>query len=739
MPLVTSAVLAYAAGLLIALSGSPGWSAAALALVVATAPARGRLLLVALGVSGFASGESARQGEDACERRLAEGAVAEVVLRAPAAPGAFVRGTSSCGAVVRIAVREGTAATGARVRAQGEVARTGIGILITEARLVAVAPPSAWARWRATIGTGLDSTFRARSPLVRALIIADAGDLTPAVREMFASAGLAHMLSVSGLHVGLIAAAILLLAQVAGMPRARAEVITAVVTAFYVVLIGAPLPAVRSALMLAAASLSRIAQRPTSSWATLAIGVGLPLIDPRSITDIGYQLSAVGMVSLVATGALGKRWEWLGTGGWRGTLYRSVMVSVMATLFTAPLVAAVFGTVSLVAPVTNLVAMPVMGVLQPMLFLAAVLLPLPAAARFVADASEPLMMAFDRIAAVGAALPGATVPVLADRLSLVLACASLASLAVACVSRFPGRGLVAAAAACAVIAWRPAFARSGLTELHMLDVGQGDAFALRTARGSWVLFDAGRAWEGGDAGRRTTVPYIARRGGRLHAFVLSHPHADHVGGAASVLRALRPVYYFDPGYAGPTPSYRASLTAAREGGVAWRRVRPGDSLVVDEAVITFLAPDSAWTERLDDPNEASTVARIRVGRVTMLMTGDAEAGEERWLLEHRRGELRADLLKVAHHGSRTSSTSEFLDAVQPRVALIPVGAGNLYGHPDPQVLRALALRAALVLRSDRDGTVVARTDGARLEVETRGERWTVPPRGLPKPDAPGQF
>jgi len=739
VPLVTSAVLAYAAGLLIALSGMPGWSIAALALVVATAPPRGRLLLTALGASGLVSGESARQGERSCEQRLAQGGAAEVVLAAPAAPGSFVRGVSSCGVVVRMAIREGTAATGARVRAQGEVARTSAGILITETRLQAVAAPSAWARWRAALGTGIDSTFGARSPLVRALLIADAGDLTPGVRETFASAGLSHMLSVSGLHVGLIAAAILLLAQIAGLPRARAEILTAVVTAAYVVLIGAPLPAVRSALMLAAASLSRIAQRPTSAWATLAIGAGLPLVDPRAITSVGYQLSAVGMVSLVATGALGRRWEWLGTGGWQGTLYRSVMTSVMATLFTAPLVAAVFGKVSLVAPLTNLVAMPVMALLQPMLFLAAVLLPLPAAARFVADASEPLMIAIDRVASIGATLPGAAIPVLADRLSLVLACASLAGLAVACVSRFPGRALVVSAAACAMLAWRPAVARSGLTELHMLDVGQGDAFALRTARGSWVLFDAGREWEGGDAGRRTAVPYIARRGGRLQAFILSHPHADHVGGAASVLRALRPAYYFDPGYAGATRSYRASLLAARDGGVAWRRVRPGDSLVVDEAVITFLAPDSAWTEQLDDPNEASTVARIRVGRVTMLMTGDAEAGEERWLLEHRRGDLRADVLKVAHHGSRTSSTSEFLDAVQPRVALIPVGAGNVYGHPEPQVLRALALRAAVVLRADRDGTVIARTDGVRLEVETRGERWTVPPRGLPKPHAPGQF
>jgi competence protein ComEC len=366
-----------------------------------------------------------------------------------------------------------------------------------------------------------------------------------------------------------------------------------------------------------------------------------------------------------------------------------------------------------------------MAMLQPMLFLAAVLLPVPDAARFVADACAPLMGLVDWLASAGASLPGATIPVLADRVSLAIACASVAGLAIACVSRHPGRALVGVAAGCAIVAWRPSLpAGAGVTELHMLDVGQGDAFALRTSRGRWILFDAGRDWEGGDEGRRTAIPYIASRGGRLHAFVLSHPHADHVGGAASVVAALRPALYVDPGYAGASRPYRASLDAAKRERVRWTRVRPGDSLVVDEAVITFLAPDPAWADSLDDPNEASTVARIRVGRVAMLMTGDAEGREEEWLLRERRTELRAHVLKVAHHGSRTSSSPAFLDAVQPRVALVSVGAGNVYGHPSAEVLRALALRGTIVLRADQHGTVVVRTDGQTFEVEAMGERWT---------------
>ncbi|HEU4993524.1 MAG TPA: MBL fold metallo-hydrolase, partial [Gemmatimonadaceae bacterium] len=256
---------------------------------------------------------------------------------------------------------------------------------------------------------------------------------------------------------------------------------------------------------------------------------------------------------------------------------------------------------------------------------------------------------------------------------------------------------------------------------------QGDAVALRTIRGHWVLVDAGRDWRGGDAGKRDVLPYIAERGGGLVAFVLSHPHSDHVGGAASVLEALRPRWYFDPGYAGGTTPYRASLLEARQTRTAWRRVRPGDSLVVDEATITFLAPDSAWAESQSDPNLASTVARIRVGQVTMLLTGDAEAPEERWLLANRRPLLGADVLKVGHHGSRTSSTPEFLDAVSPRLALVSVGAGNMYGHPNAAVLRSLAAHGAITLRTDLNGSLVVRTDGRRIEVEAAGDSWTLKP------------
>jgi competence protein ComEC len=168
--------------------------------------------------------------------------------------------------------------------------------------------------------------------------------------------------------------------------------------------------------------------------------------------------------------------------------------------------------------------------------------------------------------------------------------------------------------------------------------------------------------------------------------------------------------------------------AAAELGVPWGRVHPGDVVVVDGVTVTFLAPDSVWTAHLTDPNLASTVALVQFGAVRFLLTGDAEAAEEAWLVAHFGSQLHADVLKVGHHGSSTSSTAPFLDRVAPRLAIVSVGTGNGYGHPSPGIMRDLLERGVAVLRTDELGTIVARTDGRRLRVSAGGTEWVLPAR-----------
>lgn len=586
-------------------------------------------------------------------------------------------------------------------------------------------PPAALAPWRDRAGAAIDHYFAHDAGLVRALLIADTKDLDPEIRDRYADAGIVHMLSISGLHVAIVSGAMLLLLQAARLPAATARWAGLSLVGLYVLLIGAPPPAVRSAVMIGAQVVSLALQRNTSPWAALAWGGGVPLLyQPRTAVDLGWQLSVSGFAALIAGRAVSERLLPRSLEGWRRKIAGELVVSVVASFATAPLVAWHFGRVSLVAPLANIAAGPVIAVLQPTLFLGLALSWWPAAASLVAAASVPMVRAFDLVALAGASLPWATLhaaPSLLTAVALGVACVAVLA---ACVAHFWERSAVLALAAVAVAALAPTPA-TGVLEVHMIDVGQGDAIAVRTPRGRWMLVDAGRGDEKRDVGRTTVVPYLRARGGALVMLVLTHADADHSGGATSVLKAMRPAVLVDPGFAGTSDAYARALAEARALGVRWHRARAGETFDVDGVTMRVLAPDSAWTSMQRNPNTACVVIRLEFRGATLLLTGDADLAEERWMLARAPALLSADLLKVSHHGSSTGSSDELLDAVRPRAALVSVAARNVYGHPSPDVMRRLWERGAAVLRTDQLGSVVVSTEGAGWTVQAAGVRWRL--------------
>jgi len=734
MPLVTKAAAAYALGLAVGLTmsahaASLATAAALLAAVVLSRRAGNSGPAVAVVMAaGVLLGMADRQHTTRCVAILVASREWTSEFEVATEEGGVGHATLSargCSSRATLLVSTGRADGGSVGTVRGIASADARGLFVRGARIRDVRRPWSLVATRASAGTRIDRIFAADAPVVRALVIGDMSAIPAEQRDRFAQAGLVHMLSVSGLHVAIIALALELLAGALRLPRRPARVGTILLLAAYVAGIGAPPPAVRAAVMLALVIASRTLQRPTSAWAILAVGGVAPLVSPRVVLDLGWQLSVAGTVALAAGGSLARRAipvKWVGV---RRSTSRAAIVSIVATVVTAPLVARTFGRVALLGPVTNLLADPIMGVLQPVLFLA-ICIPVRPVERVLAGAAHVLLAAFDGVATHAAAIPWSAPVVYPTALAAVAGGVGAVAVVVACLAERPMKACVVAIACVALMTAEPLLQRPrGFTELHMLDVGQGDALALRTRRGQWVVVDAGRSWATGDAGRSVVVPYIARRGGRVALFALSHPHADHVGGAASLFGALHPALFLDPGYVGTTPPYLGALAEARADGIPWRRVHPGDSLVVDEAVITALAPDSAWAADLHDANLASTVLLVRVGRVRMLLTGDAEAPEEDWLLLHARDALQADVLKVGHHGSNTSTTAAFLAAVHPRLALVSVGANNSYGHPDAEVLERLILAGVPTLRTDLAGTIVVRTDGTRLEVEAHGEHWAL--------------
>lgn len=727
MPLITWLILAYLCGLLAGFGGvgGPIGIVAAMIALIVTVVARDRSRVGALAVfvvAGCLASTAAMESVHRCVRALSRTSTFSVRIGDDAEPGAFTRGESvECAAPVSIFVANGRAPAGATIRVRGSISVAGDnGSISVQAASISQTKAPPWtARLRSTASRQTDSAFGSDAPLVRALVLADMRGMPPEVRDRWAAAGLAHMLSVSGLHVGIIAAVVELLLGVMRVNRRAAPLIGLGIIAVYVVIIGAPPPAVRSAAMLALRAICRFVQRSVSPWAFIALGGIQPVFEPWTVVDIGYQLSVIGVAALIVAGRLVQRLPLPQRPRWRRDVVTGLICTVVASFASAPLVAWSFGRVSMAAPLSNLAAGPFVAAAQPILFLGVLLGPFHGAARFVADAAHPLLAAMDGIATFAANAPGASITVWPSTMSAVGAGAVTICVLVACVHERPERPLIVGAFAVAILVWLPPPRGADWTELHMIDVGQGDAIALRTRAGHWVLIDAGRVWLGGDAGRRTVVPYIAHRGGILSAFILTHPHADHVGGAASVLDALRPASYYDAAFVSPSGPYGASLQAAKRDRVHWARVHPGDSLMVDEATIRFLAPDSVFEASLPDPNNASTVALIEIGRVRFLLMGDAERAEEDWLLEHEPDLLAADVLKVGHHGSITSSTPAFLDAVRPKIALVSVGVGNTYGHPSVEVMSDLVRRGAQVLRTDRLGSVVVATDGKSIVVRGR--------------------
>jgi competence protein ComEC len=253
-----------------------------------------------------------------------------------------------------------------------------------------------------------------------------------------------------------------------------------------------------------------------------------------------------------------------------------------------------------------------------------------------------------------------------------------------------------------------------------LDVGQGDAALVQTAEGATMLIDAGGSMEGGpDPGAASVLPVLsALRIARLDVVVMSHPHPDHYGGLQAVLEALPVAELWDTGQAEAegTQGAQRIVELARRRGARVRRPSElcGAPYVLGRARVSVLAPCPAFDEAYG-ANDNSFVLRLTHGKRSVLFTGDVETAAEARLAQAREPALRSDVLKVAHHGSRTSSTELFLAAVEPALAVVSAGRANSFGHPHAEV-EARLTQLARVLRTDRVGGVRLWSDGERVRV-----------------------
>jgi competence protein ComEC len=285
-----------------------------------------------------------------------------------------------------------------------------------------------------------------------------------------------------------------------------------------------------------------------------------------------------------------------------------------------------------------------------------------------------------------------------------------------------GRWLTMGAAFAAAIGLGSSVARgqaSGCLRVDFVSVGQGDAALIVSPAGKTVLIDGGPK-----EGEAALLAKLSERHvGILDLILLTHRHADHLGGLAAVVRTHGARMFMDAPFLHPSPAYGALLETLSARQVAVRTATRGRQIDLGGgAVLTLLSPpEPPILGTRSDVNTNSVVARLDYGRIGFLFAADAERETEEWLLAEN-APVRAHVLKVPHHGSRYASTGRFINRVAPDIAVISSGAGNEYGHPAPETLTKLEQVPAWVFRTDQDGTVTVETDGARLQVETASGR-----------------
>jgi competence protein ComEC len=548
--------------------------------------------------------------------------------------------------------------------------------------------------------------------VIAALVVGDQGAIERADWDLFRASGVAHLMSISGLHITMFAwgAAALVgwlwrrSAAVALWPAPHAAVLGGVLLATaYAVFSGWGVPSQRTVWMLATVGLLRVAglRWPWPSVWLLACAVVLA-VDPWALTQAGFWLSFVAVGVLFATDTGATRTGVSSAGGHFRAMLREQWV---VTLALTPLTLLLFQQVSVVGLLANLLAIPwVTLVLTPLAMLGVLLPPLWQGAALAVDTLGWVLQALVQ-------WPLATVSLAAPALWMGAAGvlgAVMLLLPWAWSWRLLGLPLVLP-----VLLWQAPRPPAGQFELLAADIGQGNAVLVRTAHHT-LVFDAGpRFGLDSDAGQRVLVPLLRVLGETVDTLVVSHRDSDHSGGAASLLATQPGATLLSSVEVGhPLQALRPVQRCAAGQGWDWDGVRFD--------VLHPLATDYAVPRK---PNALSCVLRISNGARTALLVADIEQPQEARLVASDAAALRADVLLVPHHGSKTSSSPAFLDAVQPRFALVQAGYRNRFGHPAPPVLARYQQRGIQVVDSSHCGAAT----WASLQPQQMGcERATNP-------------
>ncbi len=544
------------------------------------------------------------------------------------------------------------------------------------------------------------------------------------MKETYRKAGTIHLLVASGLHLSILIGCVMAIFRFLNMPLKTGALTATVFGLIYAVMAGLGASIVRAFIMSGLTLLALVLEREKDALNSLSLAALILLIvDPRNLFEIGFQLSFAATAGLLFVAPVFEE-------GMKGKLPRYLLVPISVSLapflLTMPIIAYHFSQVSLVAVLTNALIISWVGYAVILGFasviLGAIFLPL---AMIFSGALFFMLKALNFVVCGLGGLPFACIYIKPPSLPMVFGyylglAGVIYFMKNKATLKFDRNKL---ALVClvflSIFVWHSATSGMGglpgkILEVTVIDVGQGDSILIETPSGKKVLIDGGEEY----AGKKIVVPFLRRKGvNRLDMVILTHPHSDHVGGLPEVLKAFKVESVLDAGIPHTSSYYKNFLKLIEENKIKYKVARIGDILDFQDGVKSSIyAPSEPLLEGTNsDLNNNSIVMRLTYGEFSILLTGDMEReGEERLL---KRGVyLKSNILKAGHHGSNTSSSRDFLARVKPKVAVISVGVDNKFGHPGRKTLERLKQAKIQVLRTDKDGAIVIRTNGKKYTI-----------------------
>ena len=580
-----------------------------------------------------------------------------------------------------------------------------------------------------------------QAALMKALVVGDRGAISQEMRERFTAAGVAHLLSISGLHVGMLGLVVFFLIRYLGSFSTSlllrwnwlkvATFVSFLAVLFYTALAGGRVPTVRAAIMVGFYTLAVLLDREEDIFNSLAFAALLiAIIWPGVIMDTSFQLSFLAVLFII----WGLRWmqegrlfrhrddllqqkKWLRRRVRQLTLY--LAVPVLAAIGTGPMVAYHFGRLSLVGFLSNSVIVPLVGFLMvPLgLLIGFVSLLFPIFALPLVWLARPLLSLSIMLVQLFSNVPMAQLFVPTPNL-LELAILYLMICSFLCVRRkgqltFIFGILLLAMVGDGIFWWQQRWNRKELRITH-LSVGHGDSAVVEFPGFKVLLIDAGgRSSRRFDPGKSIIAPFLrSRKIKKVDYLLVTHPRVDHYGGMKSIVEEFSPSEFWSGPIVAESPRYFELEKILEKRKIKRVILSKSDSCRwIGGVRLCFLYPAKGIA------GEASVVLRLSIGQYHFLLSGDIKKRDERKIL--RSGvELASQVLKVPRHGSLSSSTEPFIAAVKPKMAIFSVGHGSRFGLPNEEVVERFIRTDSVILRTDRDGAVQIETDGESLRYRT---------------------